>query len=377
MKRFLLLINLLGCATLANAQLIRTSTVTRNINIHFINRDSVNLSLNENFEMVEDSCAQVIRYGHLNMQERKFKGKVKDISKANPQLVLSEGFYTDNGLKDGPFIARFLNGNLQAQGNFKNGAYDGKWEIFYDNNKPRLTFEANGRNVKIIDMWDEKGVKIIDNGNGNYRSAPGDLVWKGKLLNGKPDGTWKAINNNSRGEETVMITENFKNGVFQKGSGMIAAYTDSSRIMLVAPDLLPFTQAEAMRISMTNCDGTSMFNNKKVVGAKYSNGFESFNTQIQDLMPDAFKDVDIRRLPFRELLFKGEISTNGRIVNLNAQSHQNDAFVRTLTRQLQKLPFLEPATVDGKPVKQNFTITFTFNEGMYRFNYSLLPIEVK
>ncbi|MGY3214134.1 toxin-antitoxin system YwqK family antitoxin [Mucilaginibacter sp. HD30] len=376
MKRLILLINLIACATLGNAQFIRTSTVTRNIKINFINRDSVNLSLNENFEMVEDSCAQIIRYGHLNMQERKFKGKVKDVSKGNPLLVLSEGFYTDNGLKDGPFITRFLSGNMQARGNFKNGEYDGKWEIFYDNNKPRVTFEGNGRNVKIIDMWDEKGNKIIDNGNGNYRGPPSDLFWKGKLANGKPDGTWKAINN-SRGEETVMITENFKNGIFQKGSGTIAAYTDSSRIMLVAPDLLPFTQAEAMRISMTNCDGTSLFNIKKVVGAKYGNGFESFNTQIQNLMPDAFKDVDIRRLTFSELLFKGEIATSGRIVNFNAQSHQNDAFVRTLTRQLQKLPFLEPATVDGKPVKQNFTIAFIFNEGMYRFNYSLLPIEVR
>nr|WP_294790563.1 hypothetical protein [uncultured Mucilaginibacter sp.] len=376
MKHYTLLTCLLFCGTLANAQ-IKFNTVTRNININYINRDTVSLSLNENFEMVDDSCAQIIRYGRLEMPQRKFKGKVKDVSRANPQLVLSEGFYTENGLKDGPFIARFLSGNLQAQGNFKNGAYDGKWEIFYDNNKPRITFEANGSNVKIINMWDEKGNKIIDNGNGNYRGAPGDLFWKGKLVNGKPDGTWKAINTNFRGEEMVMITENFKNGVFQKGSGMIEPYTDSSRIMMVAPDLLPFTRAEAMRVSMTMCNGTSMFTVKKVVNAKYGNGFDSFNTQIQDLMPDAFKGVDIRRLTFNELLFKGEISTNGRIVNLNAQSNQNDAFVRTLTRQLQKLPFLEPATVDGKPVKQKFTIAFKFNEGMYSFNYSLLPIEDK
>jgi hypothetical protein len=376
LKPLILTTGILFCAALAHAQFMGTTIATRNINIDFINRDSVNLSLNENFELVDDSCAQIVRYGRLNMLQRKFKGKVKDVSRANPQLVLTEGFYTENGLKEGPFITRFLSGKLQARGNFKNGAYDGKWEIFYDGDKPQLTFEANGWDVKIINMWDEKGNKIIDNGNGNYRSAPGDLVWKGKLLNGKPDGTWKAVSINN-GAETTIITENFKNGVFKKGSGMIPTYTDSSRIMLVAPDLLPFNKAEMMRVSMTYCNGTSMYTVKKGVNAKYGNGFDSFNKQIQDLMPDAFKNVNIRTLGFSELLFKGEIATSGKIIEITPQSHQTDAFVRTLTRQLQKLPYLEPATVDGKPVTQKFTINFTFSDGMYQFNYSLLPIEVK
>jgi len=375
MKRLILLISLLASFTIANAQFIRTSTVTRNVSLNFFNGDSIKLSLSDNFELIEDSCAQIIRYARLEMPQRKFKGKVKDVSRANPQLVLTEGFYTEQGLKDGPFITRFLSGNLQARGNFKNGAYDGKWEIFYDGNKPRLTFEANGNHIKIIDAWDEKGNKTINNGQGNYRGAPGDMYWKGKLVDGKPDGTWKGINKNGSGEENTLLTENFKNGIFQKGSGMIGDYKDSSRIMLVAPDLLPFANAERMGISMINCNGTSLF--KKVVNARYYNGFNSFNTLIQDLMPDAFKNVDIRRLGFNELVFKGEIATSGKIVNLNAQSHQNDAFVSVLTRQLQKLPYLEPATVDGKPVKQNFKITFTFNEGMYQFSYSLLPIETK
>ncbi|MFD0750451.1 toxin-antitoxin system YwqK family antitoxin [Mucilaginibacter calamicampi] len=374
MRPFIVLAGLLFCANLVNAQFVKTNTVMRNINFKFINRDSVNLSLSDKFELIEDSCASVVRYARLEMPQRKFKGKVKDVSKTNPGLVLTEVVYNENGLKEGPLTARFLSGNLQARGNFKNGVYDGKWEIFYDNNKPRLTFEANGPNIKITDAWDEKGNKTVDNGTGNYRAELGDLHWKGKLLNGKPDGTWKAINTNA-GEETTLLTETYKNGAFQKGNGVIGAYKDSSRIVLVAPDLLPFTHAETMRISLTNCNGTSMF--KKVITAKYYNGFNSFNTEIEQLMPEAFKNVDIRRLGFNELVFKGEISTIGKIINLIPQSYQNDVFVRALSRQLQKLPLLEPATVDGKPVTEKFIITFTFNDGVYRYNYSFLPVEVK
>src|SRR6187402_2731568 len=165
-----------------SAQIPKNFPVTRNVRFNFITKDSVNLSLSNEFDLIEDSCSVIIRYGHLNMQQRKFTGRFKDVSKLNPQLVVAEGNYTADGLKDGSFISRYLNGNLQTKGNFKNNKLDGKWEMYYDDGKPKLTFEANG-----ID------IKIIDNGKGNYLVDLGELYWKGKLVNGKPDGTWKAM----------------------------------------------------------------------------------------------------------------------------------------------------------------------------------------
>ena len=164
----------------------------RTFRFNFINKDSIHLALSENFEMIEDSCSQITRYGHLNMMERKFTGKFKDVSRLNPTLILTEGNYSADGLKDGTFISRNLNGNVQSKGNFTKNKFDGRWEIYYDDGKPKLTFEANGKDIKIIDSWDAKGVKTIDNGNGNYQLDLEDIYWKGKLVNGKPDGTWKA-----------------------------------------------------------------------------------------------------------------------------------------------------------------------------------------
>ncbi len=141
--------------------------VKRSVNFNFITKDSVNLPLNANFELIETDCSQITRYAHLNMMQRKFMGKFKDVSRANPQLVVAEGNYTADGLKEGSFISHYLNGNLQTKGNFKNNLFDGHWELYYEDGKPQLTFEANGTDIKIIDSWDAKGVKIINNGNGN------------------------------------------------------------------------------------------------------------------------------------------------------------------------------------------------------------------
>ncbi len=151
------------------APVSNTNVSRRTIRFNFIKKDSVNLSLNNEFDLIEDSCSEVIRYAHINMQQRKFFGPVKDVSRLTPGLVLTEGTYTPDGLKDGYFITHYLNGNLQAKGSFKNNKYDGKWEMYYDDGKPKLTFEATENDIKITDAWDNKGVKVVDNGKRNFR----------------------------------------------------------------------------------------------------------------------------------------------------------------------------------------------------------------
>lgn len=371
MKHFLLFISFLLCFSVGNAQ--TGPTTQRRINFNFITRDSINLALSENFELIEDSCNQIIRYARVDLQQRKFMGKVTDVSKANPALIITDGYYNANGLKDGLFTTHFLNGKLQARGNFKNGLFDGKWEVFYDNEKPRITFEANANDIKVIDVWDNQGKKIVDNGKGSYRVDQGDIYWKGKLLNGRPDGSWKAIRADDI-SEVSLSTESFKNNVFQKGNGGVGAYTDSSRINLLPADMLPFTRAEWFQISMTPCNGAK---SKHIVDAQYFGGFDNLSAVIQARTTEAFKDIDLLRLPFYEIVLTGEISTAGALTRLSTKNNNNDQLVRNLISQLQRLPVLHPATVDGVPVVQKFAISYTFNAGVYSFSYRFLPVEVK
>src|ERR1700712_3720151 len=148
MKPILLLILLGFVFYQSDAQVVR-----RNIQFHSYGVDSVNLPLNEEYNLIEDSCVQIIRHVHYNFRERKFFGKFKDVSKLDTNLVVSEGTYTTDGLKDGDFITHYLNGNLQAKGSYKDNKFVGKWEIYYENGKPEVTFEVIDGDIHLVDAW--------------------------------------------------------------------------------------------------------------------------------------------------------------------------------------------------------------------------------
>lgn len=344
----------------------------RTIRFNFIAKDSINQSLNEDFDMIEDSCSTIIRHAKLNIRARKYFGRITDVSKLNPNIILTEGNYTTDGLKDGNFIAHYINGELQAKGAFKNNEYEGKWEVYYDTGKPKLFFEASGKNIRITDAWDEKGMKLIDNGKGAYRVNLGSIYWKGKLLNGKPDGTWASLKTDDASNEEL-VTEKYKNGEFQKGVSPLGEYTDAARLVLVPNNLLPFTRAELMYISAVPCNGSKR---KHVIGAQYHNGLADFTGQIKELASRYLSKVDLKSYD-NELILEGEINTDGAINNLAVHNAFNETIAHGLIVEFRRLPALQPATVDGKPVKQKFTITFVFEQGYYHFSYRFLPIEVK
>lgn len=344
----------------------------RNVRFKIFGRDSVVLALNHEFNMIEDSCSQVIRYGHMNTTNRKFYGKIKDVSKLDPKIVLTEGNYTADGLKDGYFITHYLNGNLEAKGNFKNNQYDGDWEIFYADGKPMITFTANGNDIKIIDVWDEKGTKTVNNGTGNYRIDLEGLYWNGKLLNGKPDGTWKAANPEDA-TNTTLVSETYKGGQFKKGNNALGNYEDAPRLALVPPNKLPFTRAEALMIALVGCDGVNL-TGKHVVNAQYSGGMSSFTDNIVRAVSPYLQKVDLK--PYdNTLIINGEVNEEGRVTNLRADNAFSGEISRGLIRELNALPYLQPATVNAKPTKQKFNITFNFTGGSYRFTYTFLAIK--
>lgn len=344
--------------------------VQRNIRLEFIKGDSTRLSFNEQFNLIEDSCSQVYRYAHLNIQEKKFTGSFKDVSRADQKLLITQGTYSAEGLKEGPFIINYLNGTPQAKGNFKNDLFDGKWSIFYDTGKPLMTFEANGADIKIIDVWDDKGVKTVNNGNGTYRAdKPPYMYWKGKLLNGRPDGKWKA---KKAADDTDLSSETFKNGAFQKGNTSMSEYTDNSRIVLISPTFFPFVSAEYLLLSRSPCDG-DFIKQKNVVDASYSGGTNSFSDHIGEVVASYLNTVDLKSYD-DQLVLEGEITEQGSIAKLKAINPFNISISQGVISKLHTLPRLKPATVDGKPVKQGFSITLRIHNGMYSFNYRFLQV---
>ena len=344
----------------------------RNIRFRSFDKDSVNLTLNQDYYLIEDSCAQIIRYGHFNFSQKRFFGRFKDVSKLDTTLVVSEGAYTDNGLKNGQFISRYLNGKLQSKGDFKDNKYDGKWETYYDSGNPQLTFEVTDGTIHIIDAWKPDGTKSVDNGNGVYMAEMGGLYWKGKLINGQPDGTWNLLRNDDITNIPV-ITEHFKKGQFRDGSlDNNINYTNMSRITLVSPFKLQFVNAERMLISPENCNGPKR---KHIVNAQYIGGLRNFSEAIKDVVSSYFARVDLKGID-NTISIEGNIAEDGTIIDLKNKNSFREDIAHSVILRLVRLPLLHPATVDGKPVKQKFTINFIIRDGFYQFNYSFLPIQV-
>ncbi|MCX2738609.1 toxin-antitoxin system YwqK family antitoxin [Pontibacter anaerobius] len=369
MRTILLCISFLLFALSAFAQ----EPLQRRISLKNFGNDSLHIPFNAAYFMVEDSCAQITRQVKLNTKERFFYGLFKDVLTQSPEVVVAEGNYNSDGLKDGDFTSTYLDGVLQARGSFKAGQLDGDWQIFYPSGKPKLTFNATQDAITLKDAWDENGTKVVENGTGKYEVRLSLVTWKGKLLNGKPDGTWIATSPQDRSNR-VLSSERFKKGEFVSGTSPIGKYTDESRIIWFNLSDLPFLNAEKMAIASELCNASPR-TFRKIVGVNYRNGVEAYKEEIRRVISEYLSTVDLK--PYDDVLhIEGEVSEDGRLMNLRHKNAFNDRIATGLERVLGRLPLLQPAVVDGKPIKQVFRITFKFYQGMYSFNYQFLPIRL-
>jgi hypothetical protein len=355
------------------AQAEHSAKHKRHVRFKTIGVDSVNISFNNEYYLIEDSCAQIVRYGHYNSANKKFSGKFKDISKADSDLIVSQGTYTHDGIKNGEFICYYLNGVLQSKGSFKNNQFDGKWELYYDDGKPQLTFDASGHEISIIDEWDTEGKKLVDKGRGEHISNIENYYWTGKIIDGKPDGTWRLLKA-SNASSPAEVTEYFKKGVFKIGMSPVGDYTDSSRIVFISPDMFPFLNAEKMHISREACDGSG---HKIIVHAHDPDGKEDFLEKINFALKPFIKKINISRLS-GQIYIEGEVNEKGALVNLHSTMPDVGAIgdiTRNLILGLYDVPLLQPATVDNNPVTEKFSIIFTFVNGIYKIHYKFFPIK--
>lgn len=335
-----------------------------------IDRDSVVLPLNSSYYLIEDSCSEIRRYAHFNFEKKNFFGKFRDVSSLDSTLVVAEGAYSNNGIKNGEFISRYLNGKLQAKGNFKDDQYDGKWEVYYEDGKPQLTFEVINGITQITDAWKTDGSKTVDNGKGNYSAVLDNLIWKGKLLNGRPDGTWILVNTDDI-NESPMSTEHFKKGEFKNGTMGEIDY-NSSRIMLVSPSKLPFVNIERMLVSPVPCNGTP---SRHIVDAQYPGGFEEFSEAIKSAVILYLNTLDFK-ITNGNIAIEGEVSERGDLINLKTKTNIfSDFIARGIVSRIGTISRFYPATADGKPVKQKFIILFHFTNSFYQFKYNFLPVK--
>lgn len=366
---FIVLTGWLLCSAFAQAQDTVSREPARPIHYRWINKDSVQLSLNRDFELIEDSCATIIRYAHLDTASGKFVGRVRDVSKADPNIIITDGTYDKEGNKQGLFVSNFLNGKLQSKGSFVNDKFDGKWELYYDDGKPRMNFEVHGNDIQLNNYWDAAGTKVIDNGRGKYKFEVAQIYWEGHLLNGRPAGTWFAY---KISDGAQIITEIYKLGVFQIGKSPSGKeYKDAARMELVSTDLLPFTHAEALRPSVIPC-GIAYRN---IVHPQYKDGMQAYNSILSDNVAVALESIDLKRYNNKSFSITGVVDDNGFLTNLEAIDSFDANITRKLLDALKRSPALSPTMRNGHRVKVTIQVDFVIKGGFCRFNYTFGSIE--
>lgn len=351
------------------AKLSAQETINRRINFNPIDRDSLNLALNDRFMLIEDSCAAIIRHIRFDFDSRKFHGRFTDVRKDNSAVILTEGYYNAEGKKEGTFTIRYTSGNLKAKGNFKNDDFEGTWDLYYDSGKPMLTFEVSNGIYNITNAWDDKGSKTADKGNGTFASEITPFVWEGKLANGKPEGTWKMYRSADKYKNTI-ASERFKKGEFVRGENQIGSYTDQSRIVLVNKDLFPFINTEKLVIGLP----CNMSLQHKLVNAHYKNGMDSFNARLASELTGFFNG-NHREGNEGHFEIVGEISTQGDIEKLTRKGGSSIEIISSgIMKIIADLPQLIPATIDGKPVTERFKLDLDLGVSSYSYNFQFLPI---
>ncbi|MBC5993044.1 toxin-antitoxin system YwqK family antitoxin [Pontibacter cellulosilyticus] len=345
----------------------------RRITMSNYGADSLHIPLNDEYAIIEDSCARIVRHVRFNREKAVFYGNFADHSKSDPALILSQGSYTKDGLKTGLFTIYYTNGKLRAQGNYTENEFDGTWNLYYETGAPKLTFKAVDGEISIINAWDADGTQTVKEGIGKYTNKGAFITWSGQILNGKPEGTWTAVNTTDRSKKAINI-ERFKDGEFKRGTSPIGPYTNAPRVSLLNSNDFPYINAERMVISSYKCEAKPK--GVKVVGAQFRNGIPAYSEEIKLKLSGYLSTIDLKSYE-NELTINAEVAEDGRLINFTYSNAFNERIASGIVRSLRSLPALEPALVNGEPVRQKFEIKFKFHAGIYQFNYRFLPIPLK
>ena len=154
-----------------------------------------------------------------------YKGKVEDYS-MDGKLVM-KGAYNELGLKIGEFVLYYPNGQIQAQGNFKNNLRERTWKYFFWNGQleREVKFPVQERFTPLqydfepISVYDSTGMQLIKNGTGQWHyeyewyGIPDRYLVDGKFEKGEKEGLWSCALSNGQ----LLYREFYKNDRLKEG----------------------------------------------------------------------------------------------------------------------------------------------------------------
>ena len=165
-----------------------------------------------------------------NLEQEKYT--LQTFDKEN-HLIQSNSYSDAEAQKlNGESIIYYKNGNKRSLITYDNGKPVGTFFTWYENGNPKeesTYFDVSwgsAKHQKMINYWNEKGEKTVDNGNGFLESKDDYLTEKGNYRNGFKDGKWtgNSLKNTFSYEETYTDGE-LVSGVSIESDGTKNEYT--------------------------------------------------------------------------------------------------------------------------------------------------------
>jgi antitoxin component YwqK of YwqJK toxin-antitoxin module len=147
------------------------------------------------------ACSELYRIAPINKYYQ-FDGQVNDYYIDNDSLAATLTYA--GGYLEGPAYLWYKNGQIKAQGIYRKSAKDGIWKYYYDNGQKEKTLQFENGEARLIDCYTRNGEVLASGGNGHFEGdiitnsslQPRDMLVKGPVKDGVPDGEWNLYANN-------------------------------------------------------------------------------------------------------------------------------------------------------------------------------------
>lgn len=239
------------------------------------------------YYLVDKNCQfkSIERVSQFIVAKNVFHGEFKDFA-LNGKIVLT-GFYNE-GVKEGIFTAYHPNGEKKWEVMFENDRPTGTWNYYYPDGKPMFVVNYGNMGVKITTVWDQVGIKRVEEGNGNYEFKMPYVFYneygfpfferKGKLKDGVPTGYWTTHVVDEKNRKTLLAEE-----IYSKGGFLTEAYNlfldeEYTQPMSILPTEY-FTTAETLNFKECSFDDYSGFY------TYLSDKFNSILTSVSGIEP--------------------------------------------------------------------------------------------
>jgi len=339
-----------------------------------INERYTRFFYDENYYLVDKNCEfkaieRVAQYDTVNW---KFNGEFKDFNLQGRLLL--HGFYKD-GIRNGKFTAYHPNGKVRWESTYVDNNENGLWKYYYPDGKPMLTLSFDNDDFKFVDFWDTYGVQKIVNGEGEYQMTfpikgftdHGFTSYfrKGKISQGKPEGTWiTSFIDNQRGKNFYPVfNESYSEGK-QKGfypSGQFVNYFIAYEDFYIVPSDF-FSRAESFVVHECDFDSYSGFNNHII---------KKFNDYLSD---EKFEHIDI----IFEFIVNYSVSNKGLVNSMKVLQSPLDfprADMNKIKALFESIEYFIPSVKDGQEIRDNVTLTGNFIISKERAILQYLKVE--